>query len=414
MSEKMQKTKPSGIEWIGDIPVEWDIFRFRYAVNIRSEKAKYIPDKDIYIGLENVESSTGKFIKSENEYEEGFYDVFRKSDILFGLLRPYLEKVFFSEHDGFCTGEFLVIENFIGEKRYLFYFLLSHGFLEIVNASTYGAKMPRASWEYIKNLSIPVLSLTEQQAIASFLDTQCKKIDGIIADTEQQIEVLKQYKTSLITETVTKGLDKSVPMKDSGIEWIGKIPAGWEVIRFRYAINIRAKKAKYTPDKDIYIGLENVEGSTGKFVKSETEYEEGFYDVFRKNDILFGLLRPYLKKVFFAECDGFCTGEFLVIKNFVGEKRYLFYLLLSNDFLEIVNASTYGAKMPRASWEYIKNLSIPILPLTEQQAIASFLDDKCEKIDGLISDKQESIETMKSYKRSLIYEYVTGKKRVKI
>jgi type I restriction enzyme S subunit len=215
-------TKPSGTDWIGDIPAEWDIKKLRYAAKLRVESG-HLSEGDIYIGLENIESSTEKYIQTETDYNDGVYDVVKKGDILFGKLRPYLEKVYISDIDGFCTGEFLNFKEFEGNKRYLFYFLLSHGFIEIVNSSTYGAKMPRAEWDFIKNLQITLPPPKEQEAIAAFLDTQCKKIDGIIGEMEQQIEALKQYKTALITETVTKGLDKTAPMKDSGIDWIGKI-----------------------------------------------------------------------------------------------------------------------------------------------------------------------------------------------
>ncbi|MDR1147002.1 MAG: restriction endonuclease subunit S [Spirochaetaceae bacterium] len=243
-------TKSSGNDRIGGIPAEWDVKKLRYATTLRSESG-YFSDGDIYIGLENIESSAGKYIQTETEYSEGLYDIVRKGDVLFGKLRPYLEKVYISAIDGFCTEEFLNFKEFEGNKRYLYYFLLSHSFIETVNASTYGAKMPRAEWEFIKNLKIPNPPLAEQQSIAAFLDAQCGHIDGIIAEMEQQIEVLKQYKTSLITETVTKGLDKSVSMKDSGIDWIGKIPAHWGVKKMRYATTLRSQSGFFS-DGDIY------------------------------------------------------------------------------------------------------------------------------------------------------------------
>jgi type I restriction enzyme S subunit len=164
--------KPSGIDWIGDIPAEWGAKKLRYAATLRSER-EYFSDGNIYIGLENIESSTGKYIQTETEYDEGLYDIIRKGDVLFGKPRPYLEKVYISAIDGFCTGEFLIFRKFEGNKRYLYYFLLSHGFIETVNASTYGAKMPRAEWDFIKNLRILIPPLKEQQAITAFLDTQC-------------------------------------------------------------------------------------------------------------------------------------------------------------------------------------------------------------------------------------------------
>jgi restriction endonuclease S subunit len=272
--------------------------------------------------------------------------------------------------------------------------------------------MPRAEWDFIKNLKVPLPPPKEQHAIAAFLDTQCGRIDSIIAEMEQQIEILKQYKTSLITETVTKGLNKAARMKDSGINWIGKIPAVWGVKKIRYVTRPHNEKGNFLFSAK-YIGLENIESSTGRYMQTETEYNEGFYDIVKKGDVLFGKLRPYLKKVYVSEIDGFCTGEFLIFTEFDGNKQYLYYFLLSHGFIETVNSSTYGAKMPRAEWDFIKNLKISFPSLNEQQAIAAFLDIQCTKTDNLITEKRQSIETMRAYKKSLIYEYVTGKKRVK-
>jgi len=233
------KMKPSYIAWIGDIPSDWATKKLRFASLLRNETGYYTSDQ-VYVGLENIEGSTGRYIKSEAEYEDGTYDVFFKGDVLFNKLRPYLAKALIPDFDGFCTGELLVFKDFEGDKRFLFYFVLSHGFIEIVNASTYGAKMPRASWDYIKNLHVTLPSKAEQQLISNFLDEKCGKIDSIIADKEKQVEVLNQYKNSLITETVIKGLDKFAPMKNSGIERIGMIPEDFEMIKLKYLL----KKSK--------------------------------------------------------------------------------------------------------------------------------------------------------------------------
>jgi type I restriction enzyme S subunit len=272
--------------------------------------------------------------------------------------------------------------------------------------------MPRAEWDFIKNLMIPIPPQKEQQAIVTFLDAQCRRIDGIIAETEQQIDILNQYKTSLITEIVTRGLNKAATMKDSGIDWAEKIPVPWEVKKLRHTTKLRSESG-YFSDGDIYIGLENIENLTGKYMQTKTEYHDGFYDIVRKGDVLFGKLRPYLKKIYISDIDGFCTGEFLNFKEFEGDKHYLYYFLLTSCFIETVNSSTYGAKMPRIEWDFIKNLMMPVPPLKEQQTIAAFLDEKCGKIADIITAKRQSIEIMKAYKKSLIYEYVTGKKRVK-
>ena len=148
-------------------------------------------------------------------------------------------------------------------------------------------------------------------------------------------------------------------MKDSGIEWIGKIPEGWEVKKIRFVSKTRSEKGLYNPEKDRYIGLEHIESSCGRLCEADSFYEdEAIYDKFYKGDLLFNKLRPYLEKIYIAEFDGFCTSELINFKYFDGYTRYFYYVLFSNRFLETVNSSTYGTKMPRASWDFIKNLKI--------------------------------------------------------
>jgi type I restriction enzyme S subunit len=403
--------KPSGIEWIGDIPAEWETKKLRYAAKLRTESGSF-SDGDIYIGLENIESSTGKYIQTETEYNEGIYDIVKEGDVLFGKLRPYLEKVYISKINGFCTSEFLNFKEFEGDKHYLYYFLFSHGFIEIVNSSTYGAKMPRAEWDFIKNLKIPLPPPKEQQAIAAFLDTQCAGIDGIITEMKQQVEILKQYKTSLITETVTKGLDKDAPMKDSGIKWIGKIPVHWEVGCVKYAC-------------DIIMG-QSPESSEVNDINGKYQFMQGnadFTDLYpapilfcdkphkksRIGDVLMSVRAPVgemnISDKIYGIGRGLCS-----IKPLQLYSEYFWYFMLKSkeDFGYYSNGSTFDAIT------ILNLLNFPILtpPRKEQQAIAVFLDTQCTKIKSIIAEKRQSIETMKAYKKSLIYEYVTGKKRV--
>ena len=416
-------TKPSGIDWIGDIPVEWKTKKMRYTATLRVESGCF-SEGDIYLGLENIESSTGKYIQTGTEYNDGFYDIVKKGDVLFGKLRPYLEKVYISDVDGFCTGEFLNFKEFEGAKQYLFYFLLSHGFIEIVNASTYGAKMPRAEWDFIKNLKITLPPPQEQQAIAAFLDAQCKTIDGIITDMEQQIEVLKQYKTSLITETVTKGLDKAAPMKDSGIDWIGKIPAHWKIGKIKYACSFIGSGT--TPESS------NNEYYNGElhWIQSGDLYQNDYINVTEKKITYKAVketqvLRLYKKRFLVLAMYGASVGNIAIsnIDAYVNQAccciipssknnlNYCYYFLQASK--EDILLEAVGGGQPNISQIIIKNRYYLLPPLQEQEKIAALLDQKCHSVNNIISDKLQSIETMRAYKKSLIYEYVTGKRRVK-
>jgi restriction endonuclease S subunit len=191
-------------------------------------------------------------------------------------------------------------------------------------------------------------------------------------------------------------------MKDSGIEWIGKIPDIWRQTKLKYVTKIRSENGMYSPEQDSYIGLENIVSRSYKLIETETIYESALYSICKKGDILFNKLRPYLAKAIISPIDGFCTGELLNIKHFDGEKRFLWYYLLSDKFIEVVNASTYGAKMPRANTDFILNLPVFLPPLAEQQRIADFLDEKCGEIDSIRSDIQKQIDILNDYKKSVI------------
>ena len=193
--------------------------------------------------------------------------------------------------------------------------------------------------------------------------------------------------------------------KDSGVDWIGEIPEGWECCRFKNVLSLVT-----TPScSDKKIGLENIESGTGTFIASDSEFEGNGVE-FKENDIVYGKLRPYLKKVWQAEFEGNAVGDFFVFRT---KNKcipdYMKYLMLSDNFTSIADGSTNGAKMPRVSSDFILQLGLYLPPLSEQQSIASYLDEKTGKVDSLIASLESQIEELKSYKCSLISEAVTGK-----
>lgn len=324
---------------------------------------------------------------------------------------------------GATTGKIATIDNekkaYINQRvgiirsknnKFIKYCLENESFIKYINLLSAGSAQPNISMGNILDFKIPYISQREQETIAGYLDKKCGEIDRVIEVQKEVIEKLKEYKQSVITEAVTKGLDKSVPLKDSGIEWIDKIPQHWEIRRLKTLLSIRNEKAEY--NGEIYIGLENVLSFLGKYNLTEDFVVEGISNKFYSGDLLFGKLRPYLAKATIVDFNGLCSSEFLVMQNFKGDNRYLLRLLLSYWFIDIVNSSTYGAKMPRASWDFISNMRIPFPSKIEQQQIADFLDKKCSEIDKIIDDKERLIEKLIEYKKSLIYECVTGKRKV--
>lgn len=413
----MRKMKDSGVEWIGKIPDNWRQTKLKYVTKIRSENGMYSPEQDSYIGLENIVSRSNKLIETETIYESALYSICKKGDILFNKLRPYLAKAIISPIDGFCTGELLNIKHFDGEKRFLWYYLLSDKFIEVVNASTYGAKMPRANTDFILNLPVFLPSLSEQTKIADFLEAKCADIDQIRADIEKQIEILMDYKKSVITEAVTKGLNPKSKMKDSGIEWIGQIPEHWGVDKLKFHLKFRGTK---NPGDTIVLSLYRELGVVPKDSRDDnhnkTSEDTSNYRFVRNGDFVINKMKAWQGSVAVSDYEGIVSPAYYVygFSDDLIFKRYFHYLLRDKSYATEFKRLSGGIRvgqwdLPRESLE---NTLILLPPISEQKEIAAYLNEKCSEIDATIAEKQKQLKTLEEYKKSLIFEYVTGKKEV--
>ena len=399
-----EKYKDSGISWIGKVPENWVKCRFKNIMNLITDAST----SDNKIGLENIESGTGKYVQTDSKFE-GNGVAFKPHDIVYGKLRPYLQKVWCADSEGNAVGDFFVFRNKCNSSSFfLKYVLLSDNFTQFANGTTYGAKMPRVSSNAILYQETYIPPLSEQEAIANYLDKKTAEIDKIIAEREKKIELLNELKSSIISRAVTKGINPHAKMKDSGIDWIGEIPEDWVKCRFKNIMNLITD----TSTSDNKIGLENIESGTGKYVQTDSKFE-GNGVAFKPHDILYGKLRPYLQKVWCADSEGNAIGDFFVFRTKCNSSSsFLKYVLLSDNFTQFVNGTTYGAKMPRVSSNTILDQEYYIPSLPEQQAIANYLDKKTEEIDKTISAIKNECNLYKEYKQSLISEVVTGKRKV--
>lgn len=415
--------KESGIDWIGQIPEEWEMSKIRYLVTTRSEKR--ITDSSVpYIGLENIESQTGKFVKTGIQVDKSENIAVEIGDVLFGKLRPYLRKYWRATFTSTASSEFLVFQSSELDMNFLYYAIQSDSFIEEVNTSTYGSKMPRASWEYIKNMRIAFpTSLVEQQKIADFLDKKTAQLDKVKSLLEEQIQKLKDYRASLIYKTVTKGLDKTVPMKDSGIDWIGQVPQGWGVIKFKYLGDVK-QGLTYSPsdivDKDegiLVLRSGNIQNGILDFnnnVYVKTKVAESI--LLRKNDILITARNgsPVLVgKNAIIDTDIKATfGAFMMIfrPNQSLFAKFAFYLMnVSFSFYRTFFTTSTVNQLTAAIFNGIE---VPLPSIYEQKKITDFLDGKTVQIDKLIQIKNQQIENINKQRQTLIYDYVTGKRRV--
>ena len=406
--------KPSGVEWLGDVPAHWEVRRLKFSVENVADQTHKRRAHEIYLAMEHVESWTGKYSEAGPDVVfDSRVKRFKAGDVLFGKLRPYLAKVTRPNRTGVCVGEFLVLRPRACtlSPGYLEYLMRSKPVIDAINASTFGAKMPRADWQFIGGMVQPLPPLAEQAAIVRYLDHTDGRIRRYLRSRERLIELLKEYRQATIHEAVTQGLDPDVPLKPSGVEWLGDVPAHWEVRRLKFSVENVADQTHKRRAHEIYLAMEHVESWTGKYSEAGPDVVfDSRVKRFKAGDVLFGKLRPYLAKVTRPNRTGVCVGEFLVLRPRACtlSPGYLEYLMRSKPVIDAINASTFGAKMPRADWQFIGGMVQPLPPLAEQTAIAAYLDKQTVAIDAARARAQREIDLLSEYRTRLIVDVVTG------
>ncbi len=408
----MQQMKNSNIPWIGEIPQDWEVGRLKNVIKIGSNAdTSMLSEKDTVTFLPMQFIKNGYFIPNEDEYKKcnSSYTLFTENEILLAKVTPCFENGNIAitkelkNKIGFGSSEIFAVSCKKNTNiNYIFYFLQNPFFVSRATESMTGAGgLKRVSAEFINTYPLGIPPLKTQQKIADFLDSKCSKIDSTIEQEKQHIEKLKEYRQSFITEAVTKGLDKNAPMKDSGIEWIGEIPNDWETCKNKFLSVMKS-------------------GST---ITSEQIHENGEYPVYGGNGlrgycsaftnsgthILIGRQGALCGNVRLAQ-DKFWASEHAIVvypfKNVFF--KYYYYILLSAN----LNQYSTSAAQPGLAVEQIANLRFCIPPLDEQKQIADYLDKKIAQIDNAIAKKETLISKLQEYKKSLIFEAVTGKMEI--
>lgn len=401
MENRYDKYKDSGIAWIGVIPEHWEVRKGKNIFKLRNSKGnsnaillaatqKYgmIPQSQIE-GVVQVKQNTNL----------NTFKTVHKHDYVISL-RSFQGGFEISEYEGVCSPAYQVFYSTIPCCNYFFKYLFkSYGFISQINAFTLGIREGKnIQYEDFSLMKLPFPVLHEQQAIADYLDRRCSEIDELIALQEEMITKLQSYKQSVITEAVTRGLDKNVPLKDSGIDWIGKVPEHWEITLFKRKITINnGKDYKNFSDAEIY----PVIGSGGCFAYcSNYMYDGEALLLGRKGTIDKPL---YVKGKFWA-----VDTMFYAIPHKDLHCKFSYYLALTFPF----NLYSTSTSLPSLTQTDLGNIPVAFPSISEQQAIVDYLDQRCSEIDELIVLKQQKIEKLKEYKKSLIFECVTGKRKV--
>lgn len=424
----MTTMKDSGIEWIGVISTDFNAVRIKYVFSIiggcgfKEELQGFSNGKYPFYKASDLANSTTYISAANNYVDEGTviqeqYKIIPRYSILLPKIGEAMKKnrrcinVTPCIVDNNCQG---LVLNTNDNLQYLYYTLSCVDMIWFDNGGT----VPCVNNLKLLNAYIPLPPLPEQQRIADYLDKQCSIMDKLAEILQQQIEKLKEYKQSVITEAVTKGLDPNVAMKDSGIEWIGEIPKNWSINKIKYVCTINPKISHPCYNIVSYVPMECVKNGYMESKEISVSHISSGLTIFSNNDIIMAKVTPCFENGNIAIATDLTNGlaygssELFVFRVITANLKYIFYLLQNDKFKDYAKSTMVGTGgLKRVSPNFINSLSIPFPPLLEQQQIANYLDKRCEEIDKLIKIKQEKIDKLSEYKKSLIYECVTGKRR---
>lgn len=442
----MREMKDSGLKWIGQIPNGWEVNRIKYlfktAKGLSVTKNNLIEDGLPVISYGQIHSkiNTGVTVADElrrfvsYDYRKYVSSKLEKFDFAFADTSEDYEGcgncVYKRTDDELYGGYHVVILHSIKKEdnRYFAYLFQTDAWREQIRTKASGVKVFSVTQKIINEASVIIPPIEMQARISNFLDVKCAEIDALTADIQTQIDILEQYKRSVITEAVTKGLNPDAEMKDSGIDGAGMIPSHWKTTRLCYECYIRArlgwrglKADEYVDDGYAFISAFNIQN--GKLVWAPLNYitKERFDESpeikLHKGDVLIVKDGAGVGKC--ARVDDLPIGGTapnssiaVITPNESQDYRYVCYYLQSAVFNNFVLLLYNGMGVPHLTQEVMSKIKILVPPLKEQMEISDYLDAKCTEIDAIVEAKKTQHATLDDYKKSLIYEYVTGKKEV--
>lgn len=415
----MREMKDSGIAWVGAMPADWEIKRGKFTLKLLNRP---IEETDDVITC----FRDGEVTLRKNRRTDGFtvslkeigYQGIEPGDLVVHGMDGFAGSIGISDSRG-KSSPVLVVCDSDEDKRYIMYYLRSMAYNDVFTALATGIRVRSCDLRWNKLAELPYIlpDIHEQEEIVNAIESTTAKVDALITNVQTQIEKLKIYKQSIITEVVTKGLDSSVPMKDSGVEWFEQINASYTMQTIRSLFRIKKDIIGREPDTVLSItqrGLrvKNINENEGQMANSYANYQIVCVGDFAMNhmDLLTG-------GIGIAGIEGVTSPDYRVFvkRNTEICSQYFLYVFETYYRNKIFYAFGQGAanmgrwRLPAQNFNTIR---IPVPSIDEQFEIAAYLDEKCSQIDRLIAVKQAKIEKLEQYKRSLIYEYVTGKREV--
>ena len=396
--------------------------RLKHLVELRNDRADEFDREVRYVGLENIAGHTGTLVGTDTIAPEGQCAMFKKGDVLYSQLRPYLNKGFIAPFDGVASTELLpLVPSSKIDSAFLLYWLLSQRVTELINGSTFGSKMPRANWSFIGDLVPPKHDLPAQRAIARYLDARTARIDALIARKQRLLELLAERRAALITRAVTRGLDPAAPTYDSGVDWLEEIPVGWEVKRLRFVMNLVGGGTPTTSNPEYWKG--DIPWVSPKDMKSRivTRTEDYITSVGLDNSpcivipegevimvVRSGILRHSLP-VAITGIGVALNQDMKALITTAKVKSWFLYYLFHGFQKELIPLLTKpGSTVESIEIQYLLDLQIPVPPLDIQNIIVDHLSERLHKFDHTSTSILNSIHHLQEYRSALITAAVNG------
>lgn len=415
----MREMKDSGLPYIGIIPKHWECIRGKYILKYISKPVK--EDDGVITCFRD-----GQVTLRSNRREDGFtmadkeigYQGIDVGDLVVHGMDGFAGAIGISDSRGKASPVLNVLET-EQNKRFIMYYLRSMAYGDVFVAMATGIRVRSCDlrWNKLANFEYLVPPIDEQEKIVTFLDIKCSEIDALIADIQAQIETLEQYKRSTIIKTVLKGLNPSMPIRDSNIDWVGEIPAHWNTHPLYYYFTER-KNANALEQENNLLSL-----SYGRIIRKDINTNGGLlpnnfntYNIIEKDDIVLRLTDLQNDKrslrVGISKERGIITSAYVTLRaNKPLNAQYFYYLLHAYDLMKVLYNMGSGVRQG-LNYEELSKMMLIEPTLDEQNEVVDFLDEKCNEADACISYKKEQITTLEAYKKSIIFEYVTGKKEV--
>lgn len=413
----------TGTEWMPIVPEHWQMIRVKNLFN-EIDKRSVTGKEDLL----SVSQYTGVTLRKDS-FEEGKeitnaktlkgYKIVEQGDLVVNIMLAWNGCLGISSYNGITSPAYCVYrvknEQELNPEYfgYLFSTSLYKGEFRKRSTGIIESRLRLYSDAFFRIFCF-VPPKKEQDEIVKLINSESAKITHFIQTKQRFIELLKEQRQSIITNAVTIGIDEKAKMKETGIEWMSEIPEHWEVRRMKYLVELykHNKTLNTSNGFDFKLALENIDNWTGNYIESVSPDFEGEGRYFKEGDVLFGKLRPYLAKAFLPETKGICVSEILVLtpNSELITSEFLFQRILTKGFIDIVDGSTYGAKMPRASWDFIGNMRIAFPPtIEEQKRIVEYIKAETQTLDIAIHKAEREIELIKEYREAMIAEAVTGK-----